>query len=242
MKKKNDLLSSKSYRKFYLLFYWQPPRKAECLPCQTAAEESHCRGAQDQGDHQGEPSHHCRLQTSLQASHQPLTVQDNAVFGCALEHQTMHSTNTCQVPQFLWKCIQKIESKPHYLPTEGIYRVPGDAAKIQKIRIDIDQVTLLPQSLCRTVKFQGKWDFFEKCDAENDIHVLAGSLKLFLRELPHPLLPYSHHANLRQVASGHGRYRDDIPASMTVNILDTWTSYQWSCSKFQFPSFILYLH
>ena len=45
-----------------------------------------------------------------------------------------------QVPEFLWKCIEKIESKPSYLATEGIYRVPGDASKIQKVRIDIDQV------------------------------------------------------------------------------------------------------
>ena len=100
-------------------------------------------------------------------------IRENAVFGCALEHQTLHSTNTSQVPslslicplivlswsshcphhslhcchlqvpEFLWRCIQKIESKPSYLATEGIYRVPGDASKIQKIRIDIDQVILI---------------------------------------------------------------------------------------------------
>ena len=111
------------------------------------------------------------------------------------------------MPEFLWKCIQKIESKPQYLPTEGIYRVPGDAAKIQKIRIDVDQ---------------GKWDSFEKSDQENDIHVLAGSLKLFLRELPRPLLPHHHHHDLRQAASGLGQYKGDIPASMTVTGRVSW--------------------
>ena len=34
----------------------------------------------------------------------------------------------------------QLESDPTNLATEGIYRVPGDAAKIQKLRIDIDQV------------------------------------------------------------------------------------------------------
>merc|ERR1711971_436531 len=126
-------------------------------------------------------------------------IRDNAVFGCALEHQMMHSTNTSQVPEFLWKCIQKIESKPSYLTTEGIYRVPGDASKIQKVRIDIDQ---------------GKWESFEKCDENGEIHVLAGSLKLFLRELPKPLLPHQLHLDLRKAAEGHGKIKDDIPASM----------------------------
>ena len=109
-------------------------------------------------------------------------IRDNAVFGCALEHQNMYSTNTSQVecdlsplpiishnpmrchlqvPEFLWRCIQKIESKPSYLTTEGIYRVPGDASKIQKVRIDVDQVT--PQqsdNLMLTLKSAGEMGFF----------------------------------------------------------------------------------
>ena len=109
-------------------------------------------------------------------------IRDNAVFGCALEHQNMYSTNTSQVecdlspltiishnpmrchlqvPEFLWRCIQKIESKPSYLTTEGIYRVPGDASKIQKVRIDVDQVT--PQqsdNLMLTLKSAGEMGIF----------------------------------------------------------------------------------
>ena len=63
---------------------------------------------------------------------------------------------------------------------------------------------------------QGKWESFEKCDQNGEIHVLAGSLKLFLRELPHPLLPHQLHKDLRMAAEGSGKMKDDIPASMRV--------------------------
>ena len=36
--------------------------------------------------------------------------------------------------------MKKLESDPANMAAEGIYRVPGDAAKIQRLRIDIDQV------------------------------------------------------------------------------------------------------
>ena len=48
-----------------------------------------------------------------------------------------------KVPLFVWKCIRKMESDPSLMVTEGIYRIPGDASKIQKIRLDIDQVNRL---------------------------------------------------------------------------------------------------
>lgn len=47
-----------------------------------------------------------------------------------------------QVPEFVWKCVKKLESDPANMAAEGIYRVPGDAAKIQRLRIDIDQVRI----------------------------------------------------------------------------------------------------
>ena len=47
---------------------------------------------------------------------------------------------------------------------------------------------------------QGSWERFESCD---DVHVIAGCLKLFLRELPQPLLPHVLHDRLRAAATGH---------------------------------------
>ena len=60
---------------------------------------------------------------------------------------------------------------------------------------------------------QGKWDSFSACE---DVHVLAGTLKLFLRELPQPLLPSCLHAELRSAAMGHGAAGADIVTSMTT--------------------------
>ena len=70
---------------------------------------------------------HCRL-------------QDSSVFGCKLEQQKLVSGQAVKVPELVWRCVEKIEAEPANLSTEGIYRVPGDAAKIQKLRIDLDQV------------------------------------------------------------------------------------------------------
>ena len=47
--------------------------------------------------------------------------------------------------------MQKLESSQEYLETDGLYRVPGDAAKVQKIRVEIDQVRKLEASSMLTV-------------------------------------------------------------------------------------------
>jgi len=128
-------------------------------------------------------------------------IKDNSVFGCNLQYQRIIHGKTLQVPEFVWKCLEKLEANPANIITEGIYRVPGDAAKIQKLRIDIDQ---------------GKWETFEDCD---DVHVLAGSLKLFLRELPDPLIPYAIHSECVKAAMGLGIYKDDVAQSLDA-VLD----------------------
>lgn len=62
------------------------------------------------------------------------------MFGCKLADQKMIEGQTLKIPEFVWKCIEKLESNSDYMSTDGIYRISGDAAKIQKLRIDVDQV------------------------------------------------------------------------------------------------------
>merc|ERR1712037_537287 len=88
-----------------------------------------------------------------------------------------------------------------YLETDGLYRVPGDAAKVQKIRVEVDQ---------------NKWGTFDSC---TDASVIAGALKLYLRELPEPLLPYKLHSELVKAAKKKGSHGDDIAKSMEVMLL-----------------------
>ena len=74
---------------------------------------------------------------------------------------------------------------------------------------------------------QGKWDSFSACE---DVHVLAGTLKLFLGELPQPLLPSCLHAELRSAAMGHGAAGADIVTSMTTVL-----------AKVECPTHVVYL-
>ncbi|KAK2516389.1 hypothetical protein Q9233_013680 [Columba guinea] len=60
------------------------------------------------------------------------------------------------------------------LDVDGIYRVNGNLSVIQKLRFTVDREE-------RVSLADPEW---------SDVHVVAGALKLFLRELPEPLVPY----------------------------------------------------
>ncbi|CAB1314516.1 unnamed protein product [Coregonus sp. 'balchen'] len=91
------------------------------------------------------------------------------VFGCCLEMLCEREKNT--VPRFVRLCTEEVERRG--LETDGIYRVSGNLAVIQKLRFLVNHEKLnLDQS---------EWE---------DIHVITGALKLFFRELPEPLVPY----------------------------------------------------
>ncbi|XP_056092202.1 rho GTPase-activating protein 15 isoform X2 [Rhinichthys klamathensis goyatoka] len=91
------------------------------------------------------------------------------VFGCGLE--LLCDREKCTVPQFVKKCTEAVERRG--LETDGIYRVSGNLAVIQKLRFSVNHERLDLDD--------PQWD---------DIHVITGALKLFFRELPEPLIPY----------------------------------------------------
>uniref|UniRef100_A0A671KN30 Rho GTPase-activating protein 27-like n=1 Tax=Sinocyclocheilus anshuiensis TaxID=1608454 RepID=A0A671KN30_9TELE len=91
------------------------------------------------------------------------------VFGCHLHNLCIQEKT--RVPSFVEKCIRAVEKRG--LEIDGLYRVSGNLAVIQKLRFKADHEDLDLE--------EGNWD----------IHVITGALKLFFRELQEPLFPYS---------------------------------------------------
>ncbi|XP_072253711.1 rho GTPase-activating protein 15 [Leuresthes tenuis] len=92
------------------------------------------------------------------------------VFGCHL--LTLCEREGTTVPKFVQICVDAVEKRG--LEADGIYRVSGNLATIQKLRFIIDQEEDLDLD-------HSQWE---------DIHVVTGALKMFFRELPEPLFPF----------------------------------------------------
>ncbi|XP_070836785.1 rho GTPase-activating protein 27 isoform X2 [Chaetodon trifascialis] len=107
---------------------------------------------------------------TLQSVKEKGYIRDN-VFGCHLD-TLCHRENTT-IPKFVEKCVRAVERRG--LDVDGIYRVSGNLAVIQKLRHKADHEEQLDLE-------DGQWE---------EIHVITGALKLFLRELPEPLFPFS---------------------------------------------------
>ncbi|XP_023563054.1 rho GTPase-activating protein 9 isoform X2 [Octodon degus] len=109
------------------------------------------------------------------------------VFGCQLESLCQREGDT--IPSFVRLCVAAVDKRG--LDVDGIYRVSGNLAVVQKLRFLVDRE--------RAVTSDGRYMFPEQPGQEgqldldsaewDDIHVVTGALKLFLRELPQPLVP-----------------------------------------------------
>ncbi|XP_039200028.1 rho GTPase-activating protein 12 isoform X3 [Crotalus tigris] len=108
---------------------------------------------------------------TLQAVREKGYIKDQ-VFGCNLSSLCQRENNT--VPKFVKMCIEHVEE--HGLGIDGLYRVSGNLAVIQKLRFAVNHDEKLDLN-------DSKWE---------DIHVITGALKMFFRELPEPLFTYSH--------------------------------------------------
>ncbi|XP_028854135.1 rho GTPase-activating protein 15 isoform X2 [Denticeps clupeoides] len=100
------------------------------------------------------------------------------VFGCRLE--TLCEREKSTVPRFVRMCADAVERRG--LETDGIYRVSGNLAVIQKLRFAVNHEEKLNLD-------SPEWE---------DIHVVSGALKLFFRELPEPLVPYGVFSDLME--------------------------------------------
>ncbi|ESP01570.1 hypothetical protein LOTGIDRAFT_225310 [Lottia gigantea] len=75
-----------------------------------------------------------------------------------------------KIPNFVRACITAVEKRG--VDHDGIYRVSGNLAEIQKLRYAVD-----------------KEEAYNLDDKVWDMNVLTGALKLFFRELKEPLIP-----------------------------------------------------
>ncbi|XP_034559002.1 rho GTPase-activating protein 12-like isoform X3 [Notolabrus celidotus] len=107
---------------------------------------------------------------TLQAVRDKGYIKDQ-VFGCSLSSLCHRESDT--VPSFVRMSIDHVENNG--LCVDGLYRVSGNLAVIQKLRFAVnhDEKVNLADS---------KWE---------DIHVTTGALKMYFRELPEPLFTYA---------------------------------------------------
>uniref|UniRef100_A0A8C7DZT0 Rho-GAP domain-containing protein n=1 Tax=Naja naja TaxID=35670 RepID=A0A8C7DZT0_NAJNA len=109
------------------------------------------------------------------------------VFGCALQDICDREKST--VPHFVRQCIATVEKRG--LDIDGLYRISGNLATIQNLRFKVDHDWECIYCIVIFINFadeyldldDGHWD---------DVHVITGALKLFFRELPEPLFPFSY--------------------------------------------------
>lgn len=92
------------------------------------------------------------------------------IFGIDLT--TIVQVHKCQVPFIIIKCVQEVEKRG--LQQEGIYRISGFADEIETLKLALD-------------KDGEKADMSE---ASYSVNVVTGTLKLYLRLLPIPLVTF----------------------------------------------------
>jgi lipopolysaccharide biosynthesis glycosyltransferase len=97
--------------------------------------------------------------------------QDGPVFGVSMENLQFDEG----VPKIVSECV-KVINKEENAKTHGIYRTSGNKMVIENLKKWIDDK-----------KSPKKYEILKE---QSDIHCVTGVLKLFIRELKYPLIPY----------------------------------------------------
>uniref|UniRef100_A0A7S3Y9H3 Rho-GAP domain-containing protein n=1 Tax=Lotharella globosa TaxID=91324 RepID=A0A7S3Y9H3_9EUKA len=100
------------------------------------------------------------------------------------------------VPVVVWECVEHI--RQYGMKTEGVFRKPGLRDRIVALK-DAFDAGISP-----------------KINGEADVHNAAGCLKLWLRELPEPLIPFQYYKPFLN-ASTVEEYRKLIQSIPTIN-------------------------
>jgi len=103
------------------------------------------------------------------------------VFGVDLLKLANRPETTDGIPNIIIITTQWI--KDHCADAEGIFRKSGALSQIEELRLRIDQGVLA------------------SIGSEEDEHVVANIIKSFLRELPVPLIPFSHYPKYMEIGT-----------------------------------------
>lgn len=160
------------------------------------------------------PSHHdkssydltrinSRLNSSISSFDQQKAQLDKGrpTFGVDLTEQMIR--DAVEVPRIVEKCCEAIEK--YGLDLVGIYRISGTTSKIQKLKAALDR-----GALCGSSGLDSHADInppdieavnLHSEEWSSDINNVTSALKLWLRELPEPLLSFSLYQGFVDAAS-----------------------------------------
>ncbi|XP_041425060.1 rho GTPase-activating protein 22 isoform X3 [Xenopus laevis] len=118
-----------------------------------------------------------------------------AVFGQRLEEAV--NLETSHAPLVVEQCVDFI--RENGLQEEGLFRLPGQATLVKELQDAFDS---------------GAKPTFDK---NTDVHTVASLLKLYLRELPEPVIPFSRYQDFLRCA--HTLSRDQEEGTQEICIL-----------------------
>jgi len=133
-------------------------------------------------------------------------------FSAPLQQQVLRSKHG-EIPSIMFLCIKQIYLRG--MTEEGILRTSGNNLKIQKIR------KLLQD---------GKRVDYDKID----VRTVASVLKLWLRELPTPLIPFSHYSELMALGGTVTRVTENEKMACmdkVKRVIATIPNPEWNCLR-----------
>lgn len=148
------------------------------------------------------PSHHGVVPNIPPNAVNGIQDKGRPTFGVDLAEQM--ARDNVEVPTTVTKCCQAIEK--YGMQTQGIYRISGTTSKVANLRQRLDKGLLVP-----SVKHHHACSNVSNSDLEavdldapewsGDIHNVTSVLKMWLRELPDPLLTFNLHQGFIEAAS-----------------------------------------
>jgi len=122
----------------------------------------------------------------------------SGIFGSELQTVLQRQDTEQCVPKIVRVLMSKLRANnDEGLRTEGIFRVPGDSTEMRETREALNNGVDLDTEI-------------GKCD---NVHSVAGLLKMFFRELPAPILTFELYDDLIRISSALGSPSPDTDVS-----------------------------